>query len=138
MSFGKRKFPGSISRHGRIELHPAGCGQSRQQFLSRIRSLAVLTLGSASILCFAQTNVLTYRNDNMRTAQNLSETILTPANVWPATFGKLFTYPVDGLVDAQPLVVSEMTIGNKQGRNVVFAATENDSVYAFDMVTGAT
>ena len=62
--------------------------------LSRIRplaSLAVLTLGSASLLCLAQTNVLTYRNDNQRTAQNLSETILTPANVQSATFGKLFT-----------------------------------------------
>ena len=115
-----------------------GSEQSRQRFLSRILPLAVLTLGSASVLCFAQTNVPTYRNDNMRTAQNLSETTLTPANVRTATFGKLFTYPVDGLVDAQPLVVSGMTIGNMRGRNVVFAATENDSVYAFDVVTGAT
>jgi hypothetical protein len=115
---------------GQAEVYKNGC--------SLTRPLAVLTLGSASILCFAQTNVLTYRNDNMRTAQNLSETILTLANVRPTTFGQLFTYPVDGPVDAQPLVVSGMTIGNKQGRNVVFTATENDSVYAFDMVTGAT
>ena len=107
-------------------------------FLPRSRPLAVLTLGSASILCFAQTNVLTYRNDNMRTAQNLSETILTPANVRSATFGKLFTYPVDGLVDAQPLVVSGLTIGGMAGRTVGFVPTENDSVYAFDAVTGAT
>src|SRR5579863_5122627 len=75
-------------------------------FLLRIHAFAALTLGSASIPCFAQTDVLTYRNDNMRTAQNLSESILTPANVRSTTFGKLFTYPVDGLVDAQPLVVS--------------------------------
>ena len=109
--------------------------------LSRIRqlaSLAVVTLESAALLCLAQTNVLTYRNDNQRTAQNLSETILTPANVQSATFGLLFNYPTDGLVDAQPLVVSGMTIGNMQGRNVVFTATENDSVYSFDAVTGAT
>ena len=109
--------------------------------LSRIRqlaSLAVVTLESAALLCLAQTDVLTYRNDNQRTAQNLSETILTPANVQSATFGLLFNYPTDGLVDAQPLVVSGMTIGNMQGRNVVFTATENDSVYSFDAVTGAT
>ena len=91
----------------------------------------------ASMLCFAQTNVLTYRNDTMRTAQNLSESVLTPATVQAATFGKLFTFPVDGLVDAQPLVVSGLTIAN-QAHNVVFAATENDSVYAFDANTGAT
>src|SRR5580704_14523650 len=103
----------------------------------RLCRLWVLTVAAVSTLCFAQTNVLTYRNDNQRTAQNLSETILTPANVRSATFGKLFTYPVDGLVDAQPLVVSGLTIANGT-HTVVFAPTENDSVYAFDAVTGAT
>ena len=87
------------------------------------------------MLCFAQTNVLTYRNDTMRTAQNLSESVLTPATVQAATFGKLFTFPVDGLVDAQPLVVSGLTIAN-QAHNLVFAATENDSVYAIDADSG--
>ncbi|HEY3823397.1 MAG TPA: choice-of-anchor D domain-containing protein, partial [Bryobacteraceae bacterium] len=114
-------------------------------FLSRLHPLAwaSVIVEAAFVLCFAQTcfaqtNVLTYRNDTMRTAQNLSETVLTPANVRAASFGKLFTYPVDGLVDAQPLVVSGLTIGTMQGRNVVFTATENDSIYAFDSVTGAT
>src|SRR5580704_13289792 len=102
---------------------------------SYLSKCALLTLSAVG--CFAQTNVLTYRNDNQRTAQNLTETVLTPANVQYETFGKLFTYPVDGLVDAQPLVVSGLTIANGT-HNVVFAATENDSVFAFDANTGAT
>ena len=98
--------------------------------------LLILT-GCISTYCLAQTNVLTYRNDSMRTAQNLTESVLTPANVQSATFGKLLNFPVDGLVDAQPLVVSGVMIAN-QPQTVVYAATENDSVYAFDANTGAT
>ena len=56
-------------------------------------------------------NVLTYHNDNARTGQNLNETILTTTNVNSATFGKLGFFPVDGLVDAEPLLVSNLMIG---------------------------
>src|SRR5215831_3961220 len=89
--------------------------------------ISVSLIAFASICCFAQTNVLTYRNDNMRTAQNLSETMLTTANVKPASFGLLYNFPVDGQVYAQPLVVSRLNIGSMQSRNVVFVATEGDS-----------
>lgn len=77
------------------------------------------------------TNVLTYHNDNARTAQNLSEGILTPANVNPAKFGLLRVLAADGLVDAQPLVVSQLPVAGKT-RNVVYVVTEHDSVYAYD------
>jgi outer membrane protein assembly factor BamB len=79
--------------------------------------------------------VLTYHNDLSRTGQNLNETILTTANVNSAGFGLLFTMNVDSTVDAQPLYVSALTIGGVS-HNVIYTATENDSVYAFDADTG--
>ena len=81
-------------------------------------------------------NVLTYHNDNARTGQNLNETLLTPANVNPAKFGKLTFLPVQGLVDAQPLYVSNLSIEEKP-HNVLYVATEHDLVYAFDADTFA-
>jgi len=79
-----------------------------------------------------QVSVTTYRNDLARSGANTAETILTPANVNPAGFGKLFSQPVDGQVYAQPLYVPLVNIPGKGIHNVLFVATEHDSVYAFD------
>jgi hypothetical protein len=75
--------------------------------------------------------VLTYHNDNARTGENVGETILTTANVNSTSFGKVGFLGTDGLVDAEPLYVSSLTIESAE-HNVVFVATEHDSVYAFD------
>jgi len=80
--------------------------------------------------------VLTWHNDNDRTGRNISETTLTLKNVNSGTFGKLFILSADGLVDAEPLYVPDLTVGGST-HNVVFVVSENDTVYAFDADSGS-
>ncbi len=80
----------------------------------------------------AQLSVLTYQYDNTRAGANTNETVLTPANVTSSSFGKLFSHPVDGMVYAQPLYLPGVTVQGRGTHNVVYVATEHDSVYAFD------
>jgi len=93
------------------------------------------TLTVNPVVVSAGTDVTTYHNDIARTGQNTTETILTQANVNSTMFGLLRNLPVDGLVDAEPLYLSQLSIGGTV-HNVVFVATEHDSVYAFDSDTG--
>ena len=79
----------------------------------------------------AQLNVTTWRYDMSRQGQNTQETQLTPANVNTATFGKLRSYAVDGSVYAEPLYMAALPIAGGT-HNVVYVATQHDSVYAFD------
>jgi hypothetical protein len=76
--------------------------------------------------------VATYHNDNARTGQNVIETALTPSNVNAAHFGKLYSFPVDGSVYAQPLYMPQVAVPGNGIHNVVIVATQHDSVYAFD------
>ena len=84
------------------------------------------------LLAGSAADVLTYHNDNARTGQDLDETILNPSNVNATDFGKEFTDAVDDAIYAQPLYMANVTIPGQGVHNVVFVATENDSVYAFD------
>jgi PQQ enzyme repeat len=95
------------------------------------------TSGAATLHVLVNgTDVVTYHNDNSRSGLNPNETTLTTANVSSATFGKIGFYSTDGQVNAQPLYLSQVNIPSQGSKNVVYAATEHDSVYAFDAGTG--
>jgi hypothetical protein len=76
--------------------------------------------------------ITTSQYDNLRSGATLNETILTPQNVNAKQFGKLGAFKVDGPVYAQPLIVPALEIPGKGKHNVLFVATEHDSVYALD------
>src|ERR1700722_15157113 len=102
------------------------------------RLLAIVSAGS---LFFFQTtygavtDVTTYHYNNARDGLNATESILTLTNVNSTSFGKLSIFLLDGKVDAQPLYLSSVPIG-QDTHNVLYAVTEHDSVYALDADTG--
>ncbi|HEV2194387.1 MAG TPA: hypothetical protein VGR55_02340, partial [Candidatus Acidoferrum sp.] len=105
-----------------------------QPGLHTITATSVTDASVSASVSFAVTDlagVYTYHNDAQRTGQNLKEYALTTANVNSSTFTQLFSCPVDGYVYAEPLYVANLSIGGTT-RNVVYIATEHDSVYAFD------
>ena len=109
-------------------------GLRQAPVLGLLRCIAGMLL--AGISTSAQ-NVTTQHNDNARTGAYTTETKFTPSNVNSNNFGKLFYYTVDGYVYTQPLYVANVTMGSgtpqaSTKHNVVFIATEHDSVYAFD------
>ena len=114
-------------------------------FMSRARlslKAVVCTLVLGTSLCFpslscAQTSVTMERYDTSRTGANLNETILNTSNVNASQFGKLYSYTVDGSIYAQPLYVPNVTIPGKGVHNVLYVATMNDEVYAFDADSNA-
>ena len=105
-------------------------------------SAGTVTSNNAKLSVTAQpansaVDVVTFKNDVLRSGQYLVETTLTTANVNATTFGLLHNPQVDGKVDAQPLYLSQLTIRGA-AHNVVFVATEHGSVYAIDADAGTT
>ena len=100
---------------------------------------AALVALSAPVACRASAaDVLTYHNDTNRTGWFSAETTLTPANVGPSTFGLLTTVTLDGRVDAEPLGAFAQPIDGQGTHDVVYVATEGDTVFALDAESGAT
>lgn len=92
--------------------------------------LFVFCLGLS--LAWGQNDVLTQHNDNTRSGLNANEALLTPANVNLNSFGKLFTQNVDGIIVTQPLYASNVLMNDGKVHNVVYVATQHNTVYAFD------
>jgi outer membrane protein assembly factor BamB len=91
----------------------------------------LLLLGSL-LLASLDAQITTSQYDNARTGANIHETVLNPRNVDVKQFGRVVRLPVDGDIYAQPLYLPNLAISGKGTHNVVFVATEHDSVYAFD------
>lgn len=107
--------------------------------VTKLSGLVSIIFLAAAGAASAQTAVTTYHNDTYRTGWNSNETTLTPANVTASQFGLLATVAVDDQVDAQPLVVPNVTItsGVNQGvHDVAYVVTGNDTVYAIDADSG--
>jgi hypothetical protein len=102
---------------------------SVQAALGAVKGVSILSVTNHQGNGFA--GVFTQHNDIGRTGQNINETVLTTANVNSTTFGKLFAQAVDGQVYAQTLYVPNVTIASHT-HNVIYVATEADSVFAFD------
>ena len=91
-----------------------------------------VNLVTATVYVTTTAGLYTHRIDNARTGQNVNETALSLSNVNSAGFGKLASYPIDGIAHASPLYVANVNIPSVGVRNVVYIATEHDSMYAFD------
>jgi hypothetical protein len=107
-----------------------------RQILSMCASFVALAtivfVSGAGAQTATPVNIPIWRFDNANSGMNLQERLLTPANVNSTSFGKLFSYAVDGYIYAQPLYMSGLTMPNGKAHNVLYVATEHDSVYAFD------
>jgi hypothetical protein len=102
------------------------------RFLAGLMLASLVWLQASPARADGPTPVLTRSNNNRRTGANLNETILNTSNVKVSQFGKLFSRAVDGQIYAQPLYVPDVNLPGHGTHNVVYVATQHDSVYAFD------
>ena len=115
---------GTISTSG-VYTPPAAAG------VHTITATSGTSSGSAHVAVTDLPSVLTYHNDAARDGTNAREYALMSTTVTTATFGKIFSCPVDGAVYTQPLWMRGFNIGGGI-HNVIFVATQHDSAYAFD------
>jgi hypothetical protein len=102
-----------------------------------LASVALFLLPVTPLSAQSPQDVLTYHGDSLRTGWFSTETQLTAGNVNPQSFGLLETVTLDGRVDAEPLYVTQQSIDGQGIHNVIYAATELNSVYAIDADSGS-
>ena len=132
-NFAAAKIAPSGLAHGQAQ-GSSTIGAELMTPLGKIQTATRLTVVSATT---PLPGAYSYRYDNTGTGQNRFETLLTPRNVNATTFGKLFAVPIDGYVYAQPLYVGNVSVSGQGTHNVVYVATENDTVFAIDADSGA-
>jgi hypothetical protein len=116
---------------------PTTMANSGEQFLVQVSNTAgSINSNTATLTVNANsggsTDVVTHHYDISRSGVNSAETTLTTTNVNAMTFGKVGEFSVDGQIDGQALYVSQLAIPGLGTKNVLYVATENDSVYAVD------
>jgi hypothetical protein len=104
----------------------------KRQYFQTLRYVLIAVLTSAVPARAGGPDVLTQRYDISRSGTQLYETVLTPANVTPATFGRLYARTVNAQIISQPLYASQVLIPSLGLRNVVYVVTRANTVYAFD------
>lgn len=100
--------------------------------LSTFVLCAIVALSNLAVPTSAQVNVTTWHNDNLRTGQNINETILTPSNLSTSNFGQLCSLDLDGQVYAQPLIMTNVTIQGTTYPSVAYVVTQNNTLYAIN------
>jgi hypothetical protein len=121
---------------GRLASQPShSYSAGRLKKISGLLWFCLILLVSSCIPATAQISVYEKGYNNSRTDANLQETILTPSNVNPTNFGKLWTFHTDGQIYNQPLYVANLNINGGQ-HNVVFVGTMFNTMYALDADTG--
>jgi uncharacterized protein YjdB len=108
-----------------------GAASGSTTISAALNSITGSTSATVTVASTPAVNIPTWHMDANRSGLNSNETSLTPSNVSPQTFGKLGSYLVDGYVYGEPLYMSAVTI-NGAKHNVIYLATEYDSVYALD------
>jgi hypothetical protein len=101
-------------------------------FKMKTRTICRTTVAIALAAAPVAAQVTTSQYDNLRTGATLNEKVLNPQNVNSRQFGKLGAFKVDGAVYAQPLFIPSVDVPGKGRHDLLFIATEHDSVYAFD------